>query len=67
MDQISVNEMLFFYVAIKPRNIPKIYREQLTSEHFLLYNYIITGHLHSEVYRGISADFYDSVWLPAVH
>ncbi len=42
--------------------------EQLTSEHFLLYNYV--GHLHPDVYLGISADFYDSVcstWATFVH
>ncbi len=47
-------EILFFYVAIKPRNT-------LRTKHFLLYVYITTGHRHSEVYLGISVDFYDSV------
>jgi hypothetical protein len=58
MDRISV-DFSFFCVAINPRNIPKyIANNQLRNISF----YINIGHLHSDVYLGISADFYDSVW-----
>jgi hypothetical protein len=39
MDQIPGGEVLFFSFAKKTSEYSEIYREQLTSEHFLPYNY----------------------------
>jgi hypothetical protein len=56
MDQILVEAL--FYLD-KTSEYSEIYREQLTSEHFLpSYHH---HHLHYRLYLGISADFYDSV------
>jgi hypothetical protein len=57
----------FFSFAKKTSEYSEIYREQLTSEHFLPFP-ITAGHLHYRVYLGISANFYDSVrTAPTVH
>ncbi len=47
-----------FFSAIIPRNIPKYISNNLFRN---FSSYITSGHLHSEVYFGKSADFYDSV------
>jgi hypothetical protein len=50
---------LHFLNAIIPGNIPKKYFSNKLFRNFS--SYITSGHLHSEVYLGKSADFYDSV------
>jgi hypothetical protein len=46
-----------FFSAIIPRNIPKYISKKLFQN---FSSYITSGHLHSDVYLGKSADFYDS-------
>jgi hypothetical protein len=59
---ITSREEPFFQYRDKTSEYFEIYREQLTSEHFLPYNYR-SSTLYC-VYLGISADFYDSAeWM----
>jgi hypothetical protein len=58
--------MLWFlcHTKEKPWNIPKYISKNLLWNVSFDILYVNTGpHLHSEVYLGLSADFYDSEWL----